>query len=139
MHVCDTVCSHSTTMIDRLKQDLSHMLPEERVEIVFVDKHGTYWSSRMGESSGLGADEPVLVDILARIDDGHDPLIMSLNDTCVVASQLVTSITNWGYIVVLFPKRNSDSALPSLDLAELVLDQIKLIAQMHENRFAVGC
>ena len=104
-------------------------VPEEEVALVFIDKQGKRWSNRPDAPFGLKGDESLINSLMDRIDDGDDPAVVFTGDVCVVASQLGRDHTQWGHVMVVFPKRGVETASLNLDLADLVLRQTNLLAQ----------
>jgi hypothetical protein len=128
-----------TGLIDLLVQTLFNIIPEDGLSLAILDQHGNCWSSHPSELLWLSSDDALLSDLTDRIDDGNDPLVVAVNDTYVVASQLMTEKANYGYSLLVLPKRNADSVLQNWDLIELVLYQINLNAQLYENNPSALC
>lgn len=132
MRQYDTTEFPGNSLMDSLVQRLIQIIPEDGLSLALVDKLGNCWFSHPSELVWLSSDDTLLGDLTDRIDDGHDPVVMAANDTYVVGSQWVTDNTDYGYCILVLPKRNADSVLQNWDLIELILHQINLNAQLFE-------
>lgn len=72
-------------------------------------------------------------ELSAKIDDGTEPVVTSANDCSVVATQLATERTNCGYVIIALPQYSPESTLINIDLIEILLNQIGLIAKLIEK------
>ena len=130
MEPCDTtVIRQGSGVMERVAQDLFDIMPEEGVDLLFVDRQGNRWSNRPDAPFGAKGDESLIHSLIVRIDDGDDPAVVQIGDVCVVASQLSRDHKQWGHVMVVLPKRSVDTANLNLDLADLVLRQTNLLAQ----------
>lgn len=130
MEPCDTVMVQGSRVMERVAQDLFDIMPEEGIALVFVDRQGNWWSNRPDAPFGAKGDVSLIKSLIVRIDDGDDPAVVHTGDVCVVASQLSRDHMQWGHVMVVFPKRSVDAANLNLDLADLVLRQTNLLAQV---------
>lgn len=126
-------------LLDTVVQTLFRIIPEDGLSLAVLDKQGNCWTSHPAECVWLSSDETLLHDLIERIDDGNDPAVMSVNDMYVVASQLLTDKADYGYSLLLLPKRNADSILQNWDLIELTLRQITLNIELLERGHTALC
>lgn len=134
MEPCDTMMLQGSRVMERVAEDLFDIMPEEEVVLVFIDRQGNRWSNRPDAPFGVKGDESLINSLMARIDDGDDPAVVHTGDVCVVASQLTRDHTQWGHVMVVFPKRGVETANLNLDLADLVLRQANLLAQYADSK-----
>ena len=72
-------------------------------------------------------------EMCEKIDDGSEPIVTQKNDCSFIATQLATERTNCGYIIVILPKHSPESMLANVDLLEIILGQVNLIAKLIEK------
>ncbi|MHC4123398.1 MAG: hypothetical protein ACYSSI_07480 [Planctomycetota bacterium] len=109
------------------------ILNDEGLIMVIMDREGYFWASNPDRFSQIGIDESFLKELNDKIDDGDEPVVTQLNDNSVIATQLATDKTNCGYVIIILPHYTPESALINIDLIEMVLNQINLIAKLIEK------
>ncbi len=134
MIATEGMVTSNTTLAEQIVQDLSHIMPEEGISIAILDRSGHCWGSHPEQLEDLNLSFSFLEDIMNRIDDGDEPVVTSIGDTCMVASQLTTPSSYNGYVLVILPKRNTESTWQHLDLIEVILGQIHLLAGHMEQQ-----
>jgi hypothetical protein len=125
--------SSGCTLNDQIARQLFGILPENGPLIAIIDRQGNYWPSESKRFSQLNIDEQILKQLCSRIDDGAEPVITQINDFGVIIVQLATEHTNCGYLVLLLPKYTPESILANIELIEILLSQVGLIARLVEQ------
>jgi hypothetical protein len=129
----DDLISSSGTLNDQIARQLFSVLPEDGPLLAIIDDQGNYWPSESNRFSQLNIDEQMLKQLCSRIDDGAEPVITQINDFGIVAVQLATERTNCGYVVLVMPKYTPESILANIELIEILLSQVGLIARLVEQ------
>lgn len=118
---------------EQIAVQMFEILRDEGPVMVIMDREGYFWTSDPDRFSQIGIDNSFLKDLNDKIDDGDEPVISQLNDNSIVAAQLTTDKTNCGYIIIILPNYTPESALINIDLIEMVLNEINLIAKLIEK------
>jgi hypothetical protein len=133
MEMYDSLFSSGCQLNEQLARQIFEILPEQGPIMVIIAKDGHCWPSDSDRFSNLNVSEQLLRDICEKIDDGSEPLISQADDFSIVAAQLATEQNNWGYVVIILPKYSPESTLANIDLIEILLSQIGLIAKLIEK------
>ena len=133
MDIYESLLSPSFVINEQLARQIFEILPENGPIIAIIDREGNIWPSDSEEFARLGMSPSFLGELCARIDDGAEPVMTSVNDCSVIGVQLVTDKHNCGYIIIGLPKYSPESTLINIDLIEIVLNQIGLIARLIEK------
>ena len=129
----ETITSLCYALNERIAQKLFSVLPEQGPIIVIMDKNGNCWSSDEDGLSGLKISRHLLREILARIDDGDEPVVTQSNAVGIAVAQLATERTDCGYVLIALPHSSAESAFINFDVIETLLDQISLVAELVEK------
>jgi hypothetical protein len=65
--------------------------------------------------------------------DGAEPVMTQFDECSIVAAQLATDNSNCGYVIIALPKYAPESTLANIDLIEILLYQLSLIARLIEK------
>jgi len=133
MDIYQSLSSPGFMLTDQITQQIFEVLPEQGPLIVIMDTNGNSLPSDPEEFARLNIGESFLKEVCATIDDGAEPVITSSNDCSIVAGQLATEDSNYGYVFVVLPQYNPESTLLNIDLIEMLLNQIGLIARLIEK------
>ncbi|MBW7991207.1 MAG: hypothetical protein FVQ84_14485 [Planctomycetes bacterium] len=133
MDIYKSVSSPGFMLTDQITQQIFEVLPERGPLIVIIDTNGDSRPSDPEEFAKLNISESFLKEICVTIDDGAEPVITNSNDCSIVAGQLATEESNYGYVFVVLPQYNPESTLLNIDLIEMLLNQIGLIAKLIEK------
>lgn len=133
MDMYDSLFSPGGVLNEQIAREIFNILPEQGPIILIMDKDGNCWPSDSEKFSLLNVDESFLRDVCGSIDDGAEPLVTQINDCSVVAAQLATERTDCGHVIVILPHYSPESTLVNIDLIEIVLSQIGLIAKLIEK------
>jgi hypothetical protein len=133
MNMCDSLFSPSCVLNEQIARQVFDILPEDGPIILIMDREGNCWPSDSERFSQLNISESFLKELCAKIDDGTEPVITQTNDFSVIAAQLATERTNCGYVVIALPQYSPESTLINIDLIEILLNQIGLIAKLIEK------
>lgn len=118
---------------EQVARQVFEIQPENGPVIIVLDRGGNCWASDTEKFSKLSIDSTLLSELCAKIDDGAEPVISYVNNCCFVATQLVTERTNCGYVILAFSQCCPETAMASMDLIEMLLGQIGLIAKLTEK------
>jgi len=125
--------SQSFVLNEQVARQIFEIMPEQGLIMVIMDLDGNCWPSDSQKFSELSISEVLLKDLCEKIDDGDEPIITQVNNYSVVATQLATERTNCGYVLIAIPHCSPESTLINIDLLDLLLDQISLIAKLVEK------
>ncbi len=118
---------------EQIAEQFFCILPEQGPIVVIMDSDGNCWPSDSKRFSKLNLDGKFLKELCAKIDDGAEPVVAQQNDFSVIASQLATERTNCGYVIIALPQYSPESTLINIDLIEILVSQICLIAGLIEK------
>jgi hypothetical protein len=133
MDMYESLYSSSCALNEQIARQLFEVLPEQGPVVVIVDREGHLWPSDTERFSQLNVGESLLKKVCANIDDGAEPVVTQVGDSSVVAAELATDHTKCGYVVVVLQQYGPESTLANIDLVEMVLSQINLIAKLIEK------
>jgi len=133
MDMFESLFSTSCGLNEQIARQIFDIIPERGPVIVIIDKQSHCWPSDSERFAELSISESFLKEICAKIDDGTEPVMTQINDCSIVAAQLATESTNCGYMIIALPKYSPESTLINIDLIEILLNQIGLIAKLVEK------
>jgi len=133
MEMYKSLFSHGLILTERIARQIFEVLPEQGPIVVIMDTDGNSQPSDPEEFTRLNISESFLKEVCAKIDDGAEPIITSSNDCSVIATQLATEQNNCGYVFIILPHYSPESTLVNIDLIEMLLNQIGLIARLIEG------
>ncbi len=133
MNMYDSLLSPACVLNEQIARQIFDILPEGGPVMLIMDKDGNCWPSNSEKFAKLNIGESFLREVCAKIDDGTEPVVTQKNDCSVIAAQLATERTNCGYVIVALPQYSPESALVNIDLIEILLSQINLIAMLIEK------
>ena len=133
MDMYDSLFSPAGILNEQIARQIFDILPEQGPVILIMDKDGNCWPSDSQEFAKLNIDESFLKDVCGNIDDGAEPVITQSDNCSIIATQLTTERTDCGYVVIFLPHYSPESTLINIDLIEIVLNQIFLIAKLIEK------
>jgi len=133
MDMYESLMSITCRLNEQLGREIFEELPENGPIIALINKDGNYWPSDSERFSTLNISEGFFKALCSKVDDGHEPVITEAKECSIVASQLATDKTNCGYILLALPGYNTESALSNINLIEILLSQISLIAKLIEK------
>ena len=133
MDIHDSLLSPVAALNEQIARQIFELLPERGPVMIIMDRDGNCWPSDFEQFSELNISKEFLKEICGKIDDGAEPVVTQANDCSVVAAQLATEQTNCGYVLLAMPQYSPESALANIDLIEIVLSQISLVARLIEK------
>ncbi len=133
MDMYESLYSPNRVLNEQIARQIFEILPEQGPVMVIMDRDGNRWPSDSEKFSKLNLDESFLDGLCAKIDDGAEPLVTQVNDFSIVAGQLATEQTNCGYVIIALPQYSPEFTLINIDLIEILLNQISLIAKLVEK------
>jgi len=101
--------------------------------MAIIDRQGNCWPSDSERFSQLNINETFLKELCDTIDDGAEPVVTQANDYSIIATQLTTDRTNCGYVLIALPQYTPESILINIDLIEMLLNQVGMIANLIEK------
>jgi len=133
MNLHESLSSPSFMLNEQIARQVFEVLPEEGLILLIMDRDGHSWPSDSEEFAKLNIGEPFFKELCAKIDDGAEPVVTQMNDCSIVAAQLATEQSNCGYVIIALPKYGPESTLINIDLIEILLSQLSLIAKLIEK------
>ena len=133
MDTYESLFSPSSVLNELIARQIFDILPDGGPVMVIIDKDGHFWPSDSEKFSKLNLSESFLKELKAKVDDGAEPVVTQADDCSIIAAQLATEQTNCGYVIVALPQYSPESTLINIDLIEIVLNQISLIAKLIEK------
>ncbi|MHC4498210.1 MAG: hypothetical protein ACYS21_03745 [Planctomycetota bacterium] len=133
MDMYDSLFSPSCVLNEQIARQLFEVFSEGGPVIAIVDRDGHFWPSDSERFSKLNISESLLREVQAKVDDGVEPIVTQADDCSIIAAQLATERTNCGYVIIALPQYSPESTLVNIDLIEMVLNQIGLIAKLIEK------
>jgi hypothetical protein len=133
MDIYESLFSPSCVLNEQIARQVFEVLSEGGPVIVMVDREGHFWPSDSESFSKLNIGESFFRELAARIDDGAEPVVTQVEDCSIIAAQLATERTNCGYVIIALPQYSPESTLANIDLIEILLNQINVIAKLIEK------
>ena len=133
MDMYDSLFSRVGVLNEQIARQIFEILPENGPIMVIIDRDGNCWPSDSERVSELNISESFLKELCDKIDDGTEPVITQVNDCSIIATQLATERTNCGYVIVALPQYSPESTLVNMDMIEILLNQVSLIAKLIEK------
>jgi hypothetical protein len=133
MDMYESMFSPGFMLTEQVARQIFEVLPEGGPTIIIMDREGNNWPSDPEEFAKLNISESFLKDLCAKIDDGAEPVVTGADNCSVIAAQLATERSNCGYVIIALPQYSPESILINIDLIEILLNQIGLIAQLIEK------
>jgi Trk K+ transport system NAD-binding subunit len=133
MDMYEALSSPSCLLNEQVARQIFDILPEQGPVMVIVDRDGHFWPSDSEKFSKLSISEPFLKELQAKVDDGAEPVVTQVDECSIIAAQMATERTNCGYVIVALPQYSPESTLINIDLIEILLNQISLIAKLIEK------
>jgi len=133
MNLYESLSSRNFVLNEQVARQVFDVLPERGPLMLIMDREGNNWPSDSAELAKLDMSESFLKELCAKIDDGAEPVVTQVNDCSIIAAQLATEQSNCGYVLIALPQYSPESTLINIDLIEIVLNQIGLIARLIEK------
>ena len=133
MDMYDSLFFPVCALNEQIARQVFDIIPDGGPIIVIMDREGNCWPSDSEKFSELNICDSFLAELCAKIDDGNEPIVTQVDDFSIIATQLVSERTNCGYVIVALPKYNPESTLVNIDLIEILLNQVGLIANLIEK------
>ena len=118
---------------EQIARQVFEFLPEQGPILLITDKNGHSWPSDSDEYAKLNISEQFLKELCAKIDDGVEPVVTQIDDCSIVAAQLATERSNYGYVIIALPLNGQEPTLININLLEMLLGQFSLIAKLIEK------
>jgi hypothetical protein len=125
--------SQGAVLNEQIARQVFGLLPEQGPIMILMNRDGHYWPSDTERFSKLNVSDSFLKELCAKIDDGDEPVVTYANDVSIIATQLATEHTKCGYLIIALPHYSPESTLANIDLIEVVLNQVSLIARLIER------
>lgn len=133
MDMHEALFSQSGGLNEQIARQIFDILPEAGPVMLIMDKDGNCWPSDSQAFSKLNFSESFLKELADKIDDGAEPVVTQVDNYSVIAAQLATERTNCGYVIIALPQYSPESTLINIDLIEILLNQVGLIAKLIEK------
>jgi hypothetical protein len=133
MDIHEPLSSPGFMLNEQIARQVFEVLPEQGPIMLIMDRDGNSWPSDSERFAKLNISESFLKELGAKIDDGAEPVVTQANDCSIVAAQLATERSNCGYVIVALPQYSPESTLINIDLIEMLLNQLGLVAKLIEK------
>ena len=133
MDLHESLSSPGFVLNEQIARQVFEVLPEGGPIMVIMDRDGSSWPSDSEEFAKLNVSESFLKELCAKIDDGAEPVVTQVNDCSIIAAQLATERSNCGYVIIALPQYSPESTLININLIEMLLSQLGLIAKLIEK------
>lgn len=133
MNIYESLTSPGFMLNEQIARHVFEIIPEGGPLLIIMDGQGNTWPSNSHDFAELAVDESFLREVCAKIDDGAEPVMTQIDDCSIVAAQLATERSNCGYVLIALPKYSPESTLANIDLIEMLLSQLSLIAKLIEK------
>jgi hypothetical protein len=133
MNIYDPLVSPTYLLNEQVARQVFEMLPEGGPVVLIVDRAGHHWPSDSQAYAALNISDDFLTQLWERVDDGGEPVISQTPEHTIVAAELATERTRCGYIALILPANVPEHAIANIDLVEIVISQVNLIARLIEK------
>ncbi len=133
MDIYESLSSPGFVLNEQIARQVFEILPESGPLVMIMDTEGNSWPSNSEDFAKLNISESFFKKICAKIDDGAEPVVAQTDDCTVVGAQLATDRSNCGYAIIALPQYSPESTLANIDLIEMLLNQLGLIAALTEK------
>jgi hypothetical protein len=133
MNLHESLSNPSFVLNEQIARQVFDVLPDQGPILLIMDRDGHTWPNDSDEYEKLKIDEQFLKELCAKIDDGSEPVVTQIDDCSIVAAQLATERNNCGYVIIILPKFSPESTLINIELIEMLLNQLNLIAKLIEK------
>lgn len=133
MNIYDSLFSSGDMLNEQIARELSDFVSAEGPFIAIRDMQGNCWLSDEERVSHFLPQGKLLEQTLAKIDDGFEPVIDQTDNCGFVVTQLSTEKVNCGYLFLVLPGYTAETTLANIEIIELLLGQVGLIAQLIEK------
>ncbi len=133
MNLHESLSTQGFMLNEQIARQVFEILPEQGPILLIMDRDGHSWPSDSEEVAKLNMSETFLKELCAKIDDGAEPVLTQINDCSIVAAQLATERSNCGYVIMALPQYSPESTLININLIEILLSQLSLIAKLIEK------
>ena len=129
----EAMFSPTCRLNEQVARQVFDILPEGGPVMLIADREGNCWPSDSEAFADLKINEPVLLELWSKIDDGVEPVVTQLDDCVVTAAELATENTKCGYVALFLPGKQPDAAVANTELLEIVVNQVNLVAKLIEK------
>ncbi len=133
MNAYDSLFSPDSVLNEQIARQIFDVLPESGPIMIIISKEGNCWPSDSEAFAALNISETFLKELCDKIDDGDEPVMSQHDEVSIIAAQLATEHTNCGYVIIALPQYSPESTLINIDLIEIVLNQVNLVAKLIEK------
>ncbi len=133
MDMYDSTFSPAGVLSEQIARQLFEILPDRGPIMVILDRDGNCWPSDSERFSELKLSESFLTELCDKVDDGAEPVITQFGEVSIIGAQLATKQNNCGYVLIALPQYSPESTLINIDLLEILISQVNLIARLVEK------
>ncbi len=133
MNIYESLSTSDFMLNEHIARQVFEVLPEQGPLMLIMDKNGNSWPSDSQKFDELNISESFLKELCAKIDDGAEPVVTQAGECSIIAAQLATDNSNCGYAIIALPQYSPESTLVNIDLIEVLLNQLGLIAKLIEK------
>ncbi|MEA3225616.1 MAG: hypothetical protein U9Q07_06660 [Planctomycetota bacterium] len=133
MNIYESLSSPGFMLNEQIARQVFEILPEGGPLVLIMDRDGNSWPSCSRDFAKLNISESFFKSICSKIDDGAEPVVAQVDECSVIGAQLATDRSNCGYVIIALPQYTPESTLANIDLLEILLNQLGLIAKLIEK------
>ncbi|MFA5423299.1 MAG: hypothetical protein WC374_05525 [Phycisphaerae bacterium] len=133
MNIYDPLVSPRYLLNEQVARQVFELMPDGGPVLLIMDRDGHHWPSDSHSFAQMQVNDEFLDELASRIDDGGEPVVSQAEKCTVVAAELATERTRCGYIALMIPQDAPDIALANIDLIEIIIGQVNLIARLIEK------
>lgn len=123
----DSLFSSSHFFIEQLARLILPEVPEDGPWLVLVGPERKIWTDDWSRFERYFPDPKTLLAYCEGIEDGQDPVLGSMEEGCLLGSELYTERFPVGYLFVILPGYTRATAQANLGLMELFFSQMRLL------------
>lgn len=133
MRANDPLFSEEFCLNERVARRIFEAVANDGPLVILRDRRGNFWPSSSSRFSELAVEKDYFRALEEKIDDGQEPLVAHRGGLTIVGRQLTTDRTNCGYAFVVLDECSPESSLINLELVEMLLSQMEIIAGLIEK------
>lgn len=114
---------------EQLVKTLESCLPEDGMDLILIDRSQISWASNSETYDRLvESDTSLIEDMISRINDGDEPVVMRVDDGFLLGTHLWTPDFDHGYAFLMLWHVNPESLSQNWPVIEMVLNQMQCVA-----------
>lgn len=131
--VYESLFSSGRMLSEQLARCILPEIPESDLWLILADSDRNLRAGDENRLKKYFPEQDLLRSLCDRIDDGQDPVLASLEDGCLLGTELYTERINAGYLFLVLPGYTLQTVRVNMDLFELLFSQMRLICSLVEK------